>query len=122
MQQQKFMLIVKITQKYKNCNTMSGNLNMSGNKVTGLPTSILDAAGDSDAVSKQIMVDVAAGVRSNCLQRLGDTMSEQIDMNSNTIINVSHSSNGQDAASKNYIDTALSGCLSKFGRAAEIND
>ena len=65
------------------------------------------------------MVDVAAGVHSNCLQRIGDIMNGQINMNSNKIINLLDPTNGQDAVSKHYIDTALGGYLSKFGTASQ---
>ena len=103
----------------KSGDSMSGNLNMSENRIIGLPIAMTIASSDSDAVSKKILIDVAAGVQSNCLLKSGDTMGGQIDMNGNNIINLGEPVNGQDVASKSYIDTALGGYLSKFGTTSQ---
>ena len=99
--------------------TMSGQINMSTNRIIGLPISMLDAPSDGDAVSKRILVDTAVGFQNTCLLKAGGTMSGDINMNSHKIINLLDPTNGQDAASKYYIDTALGGYLSKFGTEAQ---
>ena len=103
----------------KSGDSMSGTLNMGSNRIIGLPTSILDASSDGDAVSKKIMVDLAGDLQNTCLLKQGGTMYGQINMNSNKIVNLSDPTNGQDAASKYYIDTVLGGYLSKFGTEAQ---
>ena len=99
----------------KSGDIMSGNLNMSGNRVTGLPTALSSLPEDSDAVSKKVMVDAAAILQNTSLQKVGDTMSGTINMNSNKIVNLLDPSSTQDASSKNYVDNQNSLKVSKSG-------
>jgi uncharacterized protein YbaP (TraB family) len=99
----------------KSGDTMSGNLNMGNNRVTGLPTALSSLPEDSDAVSKKVMVDAAAVLQNSSLQKVGDTMSGQLDMNSNKIVNLLDPSDTQDASSKNYVDNQNNLKVSKSG-------
>ena len=78
--------------------TMSGNLAMGGNKVTGLGAPTLSA----DAATKSY-VDTADALKLNLS---GGTMSGAIAMGSNSITGLAAPTAGTDAATKSYVDTA----------------
>jgi len=64
----------------KSVDTMSGDLNMDGNKIVGLLTRIGDLTGEGDAVSHRILLDVMERLnklllRTNCTNRMtGDLL------------------------------------------------
>lgn len=87
--------------------TMTGNIAMSGNKITGLgtPTSSDDAATKSYADSSS----------SNKLPLAGGTMSGAIAMGSNKITGLATPTDSADAVTKSYADSASSNKLPLAG-------
>ncbi len=86
--------------------TMTGAIEMSTNKVTGLgdPTVGKDAA-NKDYIDTQLL---------SYLPLAGGTMLGQLDMNNNGIINVVDPTNPQDVGTKNYIDNEISAAGTNF--------
>jgi len=78
--------------------TMSGNLAMGTNKITGLgdPTLAQDAATKNYTDSQTSLK----------LSKAGDTMSGNLAMGANKITGLADPTLAQDAATKNYVDTA----------------
>lgn len=68
--------------------TMSGNLNMNGNRVMGIPNS---PAASTDAVNANYVTNAIAGVGSIYVNTTGDTMTGALNMSS-AAINVTNSS------------------------------
>ena len=87
--------------------TMTGDLNMSTHKITGLAT----PTGNTDAVNKEYVDNAISG---DYLPTSGGTMSGNIDMNGNTIQNVKDPVNAQDAANKEYVDAIGEGVGKNF--------
>lgn len=79
--------------------TMSGVLNMGGNKIQGLQ----DGAVATDAATKG-QVDTQDALR---LLKAGDTMLGTLNMNGNRITNLDGAVNAGDAVRKDQMDTAL---------------
>jgi len=79
--------------------TMSGNLDMSANKVTSSAT----PASGNDLTNKTYVDD------NDALQvtKSGDTMSGDLNMGSNKITNVTDPSANQEAATKKYVDDTI---------------
>lgn len=90
--------------------TMSGNIAMGSNKVTGLGT---PSAG-TDAATKTY-VDTADAL---ALPKAGGTMSGAIAMGTNKITGMGDPSAAQDAATKNYVDGILGSATSAATSAA----
>jgi len=76
--------------------TMSGNLAMDGNKVTGLGA----PSASGDAATKDY-VDTGLA---NKVAKAGDTMAGNLDMNTNHVVNLGAPSGANDAATKGYVD------------------
>ena len=87
--------------------TMTGDLNMSTHKITGLAT----PTGNTDAASKEYVDSLVSG---DYLPTSGGTMSGNIDMNGNAIQNVKDPVNAQDAANKEYVDAIGEGVGKNF--------
>lgn len=87
--------------------TMTGDLNMSTHKVTGLPT----PTGNTDAATKQYVDNAVSG---DYLPIAGGTMQGGIDMNGNAIQNVKDPINAQDVANKEYVDAIGEGVGKNF--------
>lgn len=89
--------------------TMTGNLAMSGKKVTGLGT----PTDNADAVTKKYNDDIANGLESRKVNRAGDTMTGSLNMSSKKITNLGAPTGNNDAATKKYIDDLASGLESR---------
>ena len=82
--------------------TMSGNLNMDGNKIKGLPT--ISQSGD-EATSKDYVLTLINSVSSVFLDHAGSLpMTGSLHIGNEKIINLAIPSNNADAANKAYID------------------
>lgn len=79
--------------------TMSGNISMSGNRVTNVSTP--SAAGD---VANKSYVDTQDALQ---VSRSGDSMSGTLDMGGNKVTNVASPTANNDAANKVYVDAIL---------------
>lgn len=91
----------------KSGDTMTGELNMSTHKITGVAT----PTGNTDAANKEYVDNAISG---DYLPTSGGTMSGNIDMNGNTIQNVKDPVNAQDAANKEYVDAIGEGVGKNF--------
>jgi hypothetical protein len=85
----------------KTGDTMTGDLDMTGNQIENLGTPIAN----TDAATKDY-VDTALGGK---LDTSGGTMTGPINMGNNAITVLSSPSASSDAANKGYVDTALTG-------------
>jgi hypothetical protein len=90
---------------------MTGSLDMSGQKVTGLGTPTIGG----DATNKTY-VDAQTALKLNLS---GGTMSGVIAMGNNRITGVQDPANAQDAATKNYIDAIFGSTQSAAQSAAD---
>lgn len=95
----------------KSGDTMSGNLNMDGNRITGIPR---PSAG-GDAVAKQDMDSYVAQQIANKVSKAGDTMSGDLDMTNHKITNVATPTTNGDGVNKQYVDNSMSSKVSKSG-------
>ena len=95
--------------------TVTSPINMNGNEITGLPTSITSLSGDSSSISKKVFLDVMNDALALRVSKSGDTMSGNLDMVGNSILHVVDPTNAQDVATKNYSDTNLALKLNKTG-------
>ena len=101
--------------------TVTSPINMNGNEITGLPTSITSLSGDSSSISKKVFLDVMSDALVLRVSKSGDTMSGNLDMVGNSILHVVDPTNAQDVATKNYADTNLALKLNKTGGAMTGN-
>ena len=87
---------VSATKVSKNEDVMTGQLNMSENKITGVadPLFIQDAATKS-------YVDALTNLK---LNKTVDTMTDALSIGNNRIVNVSNPTNTQDAVTKYYLE------------------
>lgn len=113
----------------KSGDTMTGNLAMSGNRITGLSVTYPPSAHD-DATSWSQAVELIRDTTTNNstiptgdtyltnkkyvddqdalkVSKSGDTMNGVLNMSTHSITNVADPSNAQDAATKMYVDTSI---------------
>lgn len=83
--------------------TMGGNLNMSGNTVTGLK----DPVSDTDAVSLKYFNENKSDVSGQYLPTAGGSMGGNINMTGNKITNLGGAIADTDAVSKQYVDSQI---------------
>ena len=84
---------------------VTSTINMNGNEITGLPTSITSLSGDSSSICKKVFLDVMTDALALRVSKSGDSMSGNLDMGGNSILHVVDPTGVQDAATKNYVDT-----------------
>ncbi len=92
----------------KSGDTMSGILNMGGNRITNVGS----PSGSSDVATKGYVdsgVNSAISTANNRVLRTGDTMTGTLSMNGNRITNVGAPTQNHHVATKGYVDTAVSG-------------
>ena len=98
----------------KTGDTMSGVLNMGGNKITGVAAATVD----SDAANKKYVDDkVAAFVPdlSAYVKKAGDTMTGDLNMSSRIVTGMKAPVGPTDGTNKKYVDDLAAGKLSIFG-------
>lgn len=83
--------------------TMTGAINMDGNKVTGLPA----PTGDLDAVTKAYLDNAIATAVADYLAKAGGSMTGAINMGGNKITALGNPTAAGDAATKSYVDSAV---------------
>lgn len=83
--------------------TMTGAINMDGNKVTGLPA----PTGDLDAVTKAYLDNAIATAVADYLAKAGGSMTGAINMGGNKITTLGNPTAADDAATKSYVDSAV---------------
>lgn len=83
--------------------TMTGAINMDGNKVTGLPA----PTADLDAVTKAYLDNAIATAVANYLAKAGGSMTGAINMGGNKITSLGNPTAAGDAATKSYVDSAV---------------
>ena len=97
----------------KSGDTMTGSLNMGGNRVMSLPFSPTDT---SDAVSAAYVIQNGLNIEEKAVLRNGtQSMAGHFNMGNNFINNVLDPANAQDAATKNYVDTHALGFWKTHG-------
>lgn len=89
----------------KSGDTMTGDLDMSGNLVKGLPIQYPPIYVGDEATSWTQTVGLVQDAALTLVQKEGDSMTGNLNMDGNTVTNVSDPVNAQDVASKNYVDT-----------------
>lgn len=92
---------------FRTGDTMSGTLNMDGNKIINIP----DPIDDGDAVNKSY-VDINDNKKVN---KSGDTMTGSLNMGNNSITNVANPVNNGDAVNKLYVNTEDAKKVNKSG-------
>lgn len=86
--------------------TMSGAINMNGNKITNLPA----PADLADAATKEYVDTAIADIpKGEYLEKSGGAMTGAIDMGANKVTNLANPTEIKDAATKGYVDTAIEG-------------
>lgn len=83
--------------------TMAGNIDMDGNKVTGLPA----PTADLDAVTKAYLDNAIATAVADYLAKAGGSMTGAINMGGNKITALGNPTAAGDAATKSYVDSAV---------------
>lgn len=83
--------------------TMTGAINMDGNKVTGLPA----PTADLDAVTKAYLDNAIATAVADYLAKAGGSMTGAINMGGNKITTLGNPTAASDAATKSYVDSAV---------------
>lgn len=83
--------------------TMTGEINMDGNKITNLPA----PTADLDAVTKAYLDNAVATAVADYLAKTGGTMTGVINMGGNKITSLATPTASTDAATKNYVDNAV---------------
>ena len=101
--------------------TVTSPINMNGNEITGLPTSITSLTDDSSSISKKVFLDVMDDALALKLNLSGGAMSGNLDMTGNSILNVIDPTNAQDVATKHYVDTHLSSGLGTVTSPINMN-
>ena len=84
--------------------TMTGAVNMGGNKITSVATPTADA----DVATKKYVDDHSGGVSGDYLPLAGGTMTGAVNMGGNKITSVATPTADTDAANKTYVDSKAS--------------
>ena len=118
----------------KASNTMTGALDMSKNKVTGLagPTAAQDVAtkeyvdtvvrgrgsGDLSDYAEKTYVDTQNNLK---VAKAGETMTSALAMSNNNVMGLAGPTAAQDVATKEYVDTLVRGRLKAIVIAGQSN-
>ena len=78
-------------------------INMNGNEITGLPTSITDLTSDSSSISKKVFIDVMSDALALKLNKSGGTMSGNLIMGGYFINNIHDPMLPNDAVTLGYL-------------------
>ena len=100
--------------------TVTSPINMNGNEITGLPTSITSLTSDSSSISKKVFIDVMSDALALKLNKTGGTMSGNLIMGGYFINNIHDPMLPNDAVTlgylgSNYVKTTASGNLNMGG-------
>ena len=100
--------------------TVTSPINMNGNEITGLPTSITSLTSDSSSISKKVFIDVMSDALALKLNKSGGTMTGNLIMGGYFINNIHDPMLPNDAVTlgyldSNYVKTTASGNLNMNG-------